>query len=692
MATLGKRLGNVETAQIETVADIADKTVHTHETPVSVEMTISLKEGSDKLASMKKLLSEFDKRDLLGKADIVLSDTKFSSAEIEQITTEMAKYKDKSINLVFDSEINNFSREDTMKIMQACDGSKSTRYPFTSTSKDGLTAEERQSFLDKNPNIIEGSNSASNLKKLKELLGIKRTSNVRGEVVEIANARRISVSAYASSMVTTMDETKLKEVQKYSAALERLSIDYGVLTLGNLINRGYDEENLFYKTIKTSTESRLQTIEKDKSQTQENTQQTTSNNTQTQQSKVESNTATASAFLDPMWEEYGQMLDDASVSAKDLWEKPKQIFAKYPNEPQDDVDNLLAGTACWIAKRDPKFNPHEILAKIDIGVKQSFGCESTSDEIPMYQLAADAVANVGAANKSDADITKRTKMILHSITKECLIIDKSFSEGKISGSDGLHNKDLASHIMDGYARIGYDTPSQAKSALDDVAQLSKVNSDKTLNAVYSIVNSGIEGNADVASSAFNALNNVKVSNTEDASKVLKLYKTLSIDNPELAEANIMKMHKIFKQFPSDEKLQKECLSTLQSLNGYRSKFDEDTQKKIDNFSKSMKSYIDAQEIQRARGNPTTWEQPKSSVNSTGANANTNTNSSANNSTANQSTNDDLKIQKEESVAEIITRYSGRNEDRSKRWEREYSGKSNTKTRQINMDMGYEYGR
>ena len=678
MATLGKRLGDIETAQIETVADIADKTVHTHKTPVSVEMTISLKEGSDKVASMKKLLSEFDKRDLLGKADIVLSGTKFSSAEIEQITTEMAKYKDKSVNLVFDSEVNNFSREDTMKILQACDGNKSTLYPFTSASNDGLSSEERQSFLDKNPNIIEGSNSASNLKKLKELLGIKRISNVRGEVVEIANARRISVSAYASSMVATMDETKLKAVQKYSAALERLSIDYGVLTLGNLINRGYDEENLFYKTIKTSTESRLQTIENDKSQTQENTQQTTSNNTQTQQSKVESNTIVSeSAFLDPMWEEYNQLFNDPSRSAKDLWEKPKQIFAKYPNEPQDDVDNLLAGTACWVAKRDPKFNPHEILAKIDIGVKQSFGCESTSDEIPMYQLAADAIANIGEANKSDADITKRTKMILHSITKECLIIDKSFSEGKITGADGLDNQDLASHIMDSYAKIGYDTPSQAKSALDDVAQLSKVNSGKTLDTVYSIVNSGIEGNADVASSAFNALKNVNVSNTEDASKMLKLYKDISLDNPELAEASVMNMHKIFKQFPNEEKLQKECLSTLQSLNGYRSKFDEDTQKKIDNFSKSMKSHIDAQEIQRARGNPTTWTQP---------------NTTSNSSNSNQSTNDDIKVHKEESLEEMAKRYSGRTEERSKSWEREYSGKSNTKTRQVNIDMDYGYGR
>jgi len=399
-------------------------------------------------------------------------------------------------------------------------------------------------------------------------------------------------------------------------------------------------------------------------------------NTQTEQSKVESNTATASAFSDPMWEEYHRLIDDDSKSAKDLWEKPQQIFSKYPNENQTDIDNFQDGNACWVALRDPKFNSHEMLTRISNGVQGGFGGEDTSEEISMYQLAADAVANIGAANKSDADITKRAKTILHSITKECLNIDKSFNEGKISGADGLDNLELASHIMDSYAKIGYDTPFQAKSALDDVAQLSKVNSDKTLNAVYSIVNSGIEGNADVASSAFYTLRNVKVSNTEDASKMLKLYKTLSVDNPELAEASVMAMHKIFKQFPNDEKLQRECLSTLQSLNGYRSKFDEDTQKKIDSFSKFMGNSIEAQTILQKQGKPTTWTKPETA---TGNGENT-------------STNDDVKIHKEESLEEMAKRYSGRTEDRSKRWEKEYDGKSNTKTRQVNIDIDYGYGR
>lgn len=93
---------------------------------------------------------------------------------------------------------------------------------------------------------------------------------------------------------------------------------------------------------------------------------------------------------------------------------------------------------------------------------------------------------------------------------------------------------------------------------------------------------------------------------------LSLYKTISLDNPDLAEASIMKMGKIFNDFPHDEKLQKECLSTLESLNGFRSKFDEDAQKKLDSRFKTMKSKIDAETIKRAQGKETTWKAPTTS--------------------------------------------------------------------------------
>ena len=101
-------------------------------------------------------------------------------------------------------------------------------------------------------------------------------------------------------------------------------------------------------------------------------------------------------------------------------------------------------------------------------------------------------------------------------------------------------------------------------------------------------------------------------NSEEASKMLSLYKTLSLDNPDLAEASISKMRKIFNDFPHDEKLQKECLSTLESLNGFRSKFDEDAQKKLDSRFKTMKSKIDAETIKRAQGKETTWKAPTTS--------------------------------------------------------------------------------
>ena len=94
--------------------------------------------------------------------------------------------------------------------------------------------------------------------------------------------------------------------------------------------------------------------------------------------------------------------------------------------------------------------------------------------------------------------------------------------------------------------------------------------------------------------------------------MLSLYRTLSLENPDLAEASIMKMGKIFNDFPHDEKLQKECLSALEALNGNRSKFDEDAQKKLDSRFKTMKSKIDAETIKRAQGKETTWKAPTTS--------------------------------------------------------------------------------
>ena len=96
----------------------------------------------------------------------------------------------------------------------------------------------------------------------------------------------------------------------------------------------------------------------------------------------------------------------------------------------------------------------------------------------------------------------------------------------------------------------------------------------------------------------------------------------------------------------------------------------------------MKNHIDAQTIQRAQGKPTTWTQPSST---------------AGNANSNQPTNDDERsAHKEETFEEMITRYSGRNTenqtDRSKRWEKEYSDKSENKTQQFNIDIDFGYER
>ena len=405
---------------------------------------------------------------------------------------------------------------------------------------------------------------------------------------------------------------------------------------------------------------------------------------ETQQTNTENSTTEKTGlYNDPLMEQYIELKlnTDTPVSVSELWEKAKHLYNSHTDDNSSEA--FIAGEACEMAHRDPKFNPSEMLLKIQDGVRMGFTQENWEpiDEIHAYRYAAEAVANIAENNHSSKEVTTTSLLVLNNMQKECLNFEETFAKANPYGEERLQNQIVASEIMNGYAKVGYDTPVQAKNALDKVAQLSKVYSGNTVETAYSIVNKS-ESSPDVAESAFKLLNGVKPNSSDEASKMLKLYKNISLDNPELAEASVQKMLKIFKDFPSDEKLQKECLSTLQSLNGFRGKFDEDTQKKIDSFSKTMKNHIDAQTIQRAQGKPTTWTQPSST---------------AGNANSNQPTNDDERsAHKEETFEEMITRYSGRNTenqtDRSKRWEKEYSDKSENKTKQFNIDIDFGYER
>lgn len=404
---------------------------------------------------------------------------------------------------------------------------------------------------------------------------------------------------------------------------------------------------------------------------------------ETQQTNTENSTKTG-LYDDPLMEQYIELKLNTKnpVSVSELWEKAKHLYNSHTDDNSSEA--FIAGEACEMAHRDPKFNPSEMLLKIQDGVRSGFTQEKWEpiDEIYAYIYAAEAVANIAKNNKSSEEITKISLLVLNNMTKECLPLEEAFAKNNPYGEERLQNQIFASEIMNGYAKVGYDTPFQAKKALDEVAKLSKVSSDNTIETIYSIVNNS-ESSQDVAKSAYISLNGVKPNSSEEASKMLKLYKSISLDNPDLAGTSVIKMYQLFKGFPSDEKLQKECLSTLQSLNGYRSIFDEDTKKKIDDFSQKMKNRIDAQTIQRARvTKPTTWTQQSST---------------AGNVNSNQPINDDEQSpHKEETFEEMIKRYRCRSTenqtDRSKRWEKEYSGKSEDKTKQFDIDIDFGYER
>ena len=930
MALQGFSIKDIDYTQISSVMDIADKKVNAYKSPIGIAMNLSLADNPNKVVAIQRLLSELDKRNLFGKVDFNFTDTKFSSEEIEKITKMMDGYKDKPINFSFDTNANNFSKQDIVNILKVVNGSKSTVYPFLSMANDGLSSELRQKFLENNPNIIQTPGNNPNLRQLNRLLGFSG-SDIRSEIVNGANERRMSASEYANYFISSMDKSKLQELHRYSSALERLSMDYSIVTVGNLQKKGYDDENIFYKTIKQAMETKLQTLEQTNSnsnQTQTEPSYTLTNHekkstrysefkdfenhyngacalyekdgkkflylssnetkqkccieldpnielsqqlgtiacniqayngyfiTSQQQQSVSVNsqsfslinynelefsnnlernsklsledvatkidsasmdgyiantlyqnkfntTVTPEQFeilkyykaegyefinsflgsgdiktrgnekitpefcnklllLDKAFEDnppleqdlvvyrgsknretdhssfmstslsksvatnfsnnnvyeihvpkgshvlsldnidglrnkeseaeaeillrpadflyqssqgnehivninehtFSQLLLDALERRKDEYLKGKSAeevqqymesieFVKKQNANnntndkttlQDRYDSLLAnntGTAeeLWnmanqlelndksgeytryvpyaIVDRDPTFKPETMFGIIANNANEGYASEFKNDpsgEIGSYIADVKALGLL-AEHNPDLSSSSRLLSTLNKISKETVAC---YQEGKSYDKEAsTYFSMFALNIIPAYAKCEYNTPKQADLALQNIANITKNleayerNPHDVINTVHSIVNNS-ETDKDVATSAFRALNLVSPQNSEEASKMLSLYKTLSLDNPDLAEASISKMRKIYNDFPHDEKLQKECLSTLESLNGFRSKFDDETKQKLDTHSKSMKSKIDAETIKRAQGKETTWKAPTTS--------------------------------------------------------------------------------
>ena len=606
MPLIGIIFDDIDYTQINSVMDIADKKVNTYRSPNNISMNLSLSDNPNKVAAIQRLLSELDKRNLFGKIDVNFTNTKFSSEEIEKITKMMNGYKEKPINFSFDTNVNNFSQQDTMNILNACNGSKSTCYPFTTMVNDGLTPELRQQFLEDNPNIIYTPGNSPNFGKLKNILGFS-SNDIRGEIVNGANDRKMSASEYANYVISSMDTSKLQELQKYSSAIERLSMEYSSLSIGNLQQKGYDDENIFFKTIKNALDSRIKTAENEKNQ--EATQQTTSNNNQTHEPNstdtlsTENQKSENKITLEEIQKKYYNHIDNNTGSADELWHMANYL------EQNDKSGEYTKHIVYAVVDRDPTFNSETMLGIVSRNVFDGYTDFDAEDEIRNYSKDAEVIGLLAEHNPNLSSASLLST--LNKISKETVSCY----------ADNIDNNDVrtafstaALTIIPAYGKCEYDTPKQAETALQNITHITKSldaierNPHDVINSVYSIVNN-TDGDKNVAKSAFEAVNLIAPQNSEEASKLLSLYKTISLDNPDMAEALVMKMRNIFNNFPEDEKLQKECLSTLETLKGFSSRFDEETKQKIDVHSKSMKSKIDAETIKRAQGKETAWKAP-----------------------------------------------------------------------------------
>ena len=357
---------------------------------------------------------------------------------------------------------------------------------------------------------------------------------------------------------------------------------------------GINAYNGKQSTDKSQEESKIETTYSEK--TQENTKQTTN-----QKANINTND-------EALEDNYYNHIANNTGTAEELWNMANQL------EKNDKSGEYTKYVPYGIVDRDPTFKPETMLSIIENNANGGYVNEFDGDpsgEIGAYTADVKALGLLVEHNP-DLSFSSRLLNTLNKVSKETIAC---YQEGHTyDKEEPTYFSMFALNIIPTYAKCEYNTPKQADLALQNIASITKNletyerNPHDVINTVHSIVNNS-ETDKDVATLAFRALNLVSPQNSEEASKMLSLYKTLSLDNPDLAEASISKMRKIFNDFPHDEKLQKECLSTLESLNGFRSTFDEDTQKKLDSHSKSMKSRINAETIKRAQGKETTWKSP-----------------------------------------------------------------------------------
>lgn len=580
MATFGCIIENVDATQISQIMDMARKKVNENQRPINVSLSLSLKEKADKTNIIKSLLEELKQQNLWGKVDISFPETKFSSDEIRQITAEMSKYKDKAVNFSFDSIANNFSKEDTAEILRACNNSMSTTYPFTAMARDGIPDALREKFLENNPNIIYTGGSNPNFTKLKKLLGLE-SNDIRGEIISNADKRHMSAAQYARYLVSTMDASRLNEIKKYTSALDRLSMEYNSLSLANLQKNGYDDVNVFFKTVKSSMEEKIQSQEKTNS------------------------TEQAPSFAGIDSEKYFEILESRDVPAATLWEAAK---AMEKNNPEGRYTSYAVSE---VINRDPKFNPHEMLAKINEDVRRGYfetdgGRRDEITEIADYRAAARDIERL-VANNPDISNT-RALLTLNRISKD--ILGYNTSED-FELEDTQRNAII--QTISAYQQCSYQTPSLAVTAINNIGQLSKAgklygviyDTLGTINAVHAIFNKS-KPDKDIALASLRVLKDAVPMSFDEAKKMLSVYRKIGWNNPEMGTMVAMNIVRTFNQCPEDN-IKKECLKTLTILNTFRGDyFEADIRQKMDQYYQNMKRRMNIN-----AGKPTNTPNPQS---------------------------------------------------------------------------------
>ncbi|MBQ7633642.1 MAG: hypothetical protein IJS88_05990 [Alphaproteobacteria bacterium] len=219
--------------------------------------------------------------------------------------------------------------------------------------------------------------------------------------------------------------------------------------------------------------------------------------------------------------------------------------------------------------------------------------------------------------------------------------------------------DFGSSLIESLGTDEYNTPDQVKEALKVIKEIEPKDAKLTVDAVYSIINSGYEQDSakekDIALLTNSILRKTLKNfpqNEECASKVLKLCKSISLSEPNLAEDAIGSIMTVFRKFSYSEKVQRECMSALVSLNGYRGTFDDSTKSVIDEKKKMMENHIKAQEaiLKRGMSDKATWKKPNPQQTQVNERGNSNS----------DSRQDDISSAKGKSAADNIIGKTGRN--------------------------------